>query len=310
MGKQRISGQQAYKNFGDSFRSVYRPGALTFLEKAAHARATDHMYGTSVAELGHPEYLALQAGESRTANAVISFVDIRGFTKLSFVLDADELLRIVQALTIASINVINDGGGYIGEFTGDGVMAYFGDSSTSDQEAAMAALETTSLLFKTVEEIVNPELENDGIDPIRIAAGMEYGEVLWSRIGTSAATQIKPVGNATFLAGKLSSAETKAWECKIGGDLARFIPDEYKTKVQQYGPYTVKKTQIPRELYLLDWRQLANDSLINQAQFEQRMRSRAVLPVSGVIGTSKVVKPSAETNPGPRPLKDQPFLGE
>src|SRR6185312_15926008 len=106
-----------------------------------------------------------------------------GITKLSFALDSEELLRVIQALTEASIRAIHDGGGYIGEFTGDGVMSYYGDSTLSDEEATLAALETMSVLFKSVEDIVNPKLKVDGLDPIRISAGMEFGEILWTRIG-------------------------------------------------------------------------------------------------------------------------------
>ncbi|HTS05065.1 MAG TPA: adenylate/guanylate cyclase domain-containing protein [Candidatus Eisenbacteria bacterium] len=312
MGKQRVSGKQAYQNFGEVFRSVYRPREFSVLEKAGKIRATDQMYSASqTGELGHPEYLHLQAGASRTANAVVSFIDIRGFTKLSFVLDPEELLKIVQGLTQASINVITDGGGYIGEFTGDGVMAYFGDSSTTDDDATMAALEATSLLFKTVEEIVNPELKADGIDPIRIAAGMEFGEVLWSRVGVGTSSQVKPIANATFLAGKLcSAAHTQSWECKIGSQLARWVPDDYVTKVKQYGPFTVKGKQVSRELYLLDWRKLATDTLNDQGKLEESIRSRARISPFGVLGTTSVVQPTKPANPGPRPLKDQPFFGE
>lgn len=308
MGKQRITGQQAYKNFGDTFRAIYRPQPLTMLEKAARATFTDHVRAAQ--ELGHPEYVNLQAGESKTANAVVSFIDIRGFTKLSFVLGPDELLRIVQGLTEASINVITDGGGYIGEFTGDGVMSYFGDSGITDAEATLAALETTSLLFKTVDEIVNPELLTDGIDPIRIAAGMEYGEVLWSRIGKGNASQVKPIANATFLAGKLCSGNhTEAWECKLGAQLARWVPDEYKTKVKQYGPYKVKGKEVSRELYLLDWRQLAKDALLERAKLEQRLSAKFRGAATPLVG-GKIVQPAPGVNPGPRPLKDQPFFGE
>ncbi len=307
MSRRRISPQDAYKNFGNVFRSVYKPAKINILEKAAGIKVTDSIQAAGAATLGHPEYVNLVPGETRVANAVISFIDIRGFTKLSFVLQAEELLRIVQGLSQASINVITDGGGYIGEFTGDGVMAYFGDSSTSESEAVVAALETTSVLFKTVEEIVNPELKNDGIDPIRIAAGMEYGEVLWSRVGIGAASQIKPVANATFLAGKLSSSITSAWECKIGAQLARWVPDEFKEKAPQYGPYTVKGKQVARELYLLNWRKLANESLLDQTKFEQTLRSYGTAP--GFLSGTKIVEPATKNTPGPRPLKDQPFFG-
>jgi class 3 adenylate cyclase len=271
MVKQRISGQQAYKNFGESFRKAYlNPTPLTKDSAVMERLAT-----SGVTTLGHPEYSGLKLGETQLAKAVVGFVDIRGVTKLSFALESKELLRVIQALTKASIRAVREGGGYIGEFTGDGVMTYFGDSSTSDEEATLAALETITLLFKSVDEIVNPELKQHGLDPIRIAAGLEFGEVLWSRIGIAEISQLKPIGTATFLAGKLSSGKyTSAWECKVGAELARWIPDEHKKKVEQYGPVSVNKEQFSRELYLFDWKQFANDMLLDQAQLEDRVRKR------------------------------------
>jgi class 3 adenylate cyclase len=308
----KISSRDAYKNFGDVFRSAYQPKRFQeqLTKQASAGLQLPQPVQASAVSLGHPEYIALQPGETRTSNAVVAFVDIRGFTKISFVLDPADLLRIVQALTEASIRVIRDGGGYIGEFTGDGVMAYFGDSSMSDTEATTAALETTSLLFKTVDEIVNPELKGEGIDPIRIAAGMEYGKVLWSRIGTLEASQIKPISRATFLAGKLSSSDTKAWDCKIGAELAKWVPEEYLAKVPQYGPFTVNGKQISCELYLLDWREVAKQALLDENKIEERIRqrARAILGGTSVLSGTTPVQP--QKTPGPRPLKDQPFFGE
>ena len=53
--------------------------------------------------LGHPDYEHLKLGESELGEAVILFYDIRGCTKLAIALESDELLRIIDALTKASI---------------------------------------------------------------------------------------------------------------------------------------------------------------------------------------------------------------
>jgi len=307
MARQRVSGQQAYSNFGESFRRAY--DKATPLQKSARTTAS---FATDSAEtLGHPEYINLQAGESLLANAVVSFVDIRGVTKLSFALNSSELLKIIQALTEASIRAIHDGGGHIGEFTGDGVMAYFGGSSQTDEEATLAALETASLLFKSVEEIVNPEIKKHGLDPIRISAGMEFGEVLWSRIGVGNISQLKPIGTATFLAGKLSqSSFTGSWECKVGGELAQWIPEEFRQKTKQYGPVMVNREQFSRELYLFDWRRFAAETIANQLILEDSVRKRFSdsRGLAVLTSTTRIVPPSTTGTSGPRPLKDQPFF--
>jgi adenylate cyclase len=307
MARQRISGQQAYRNFQESFQRSFRK-ATPFTKDAM---VTESLAAGTVTTLGHPEYINLKPGQTKSARAVVGFVDIRGVTKLSFALESGELLNVIQALTEASIRAIHEGGGYIGEFTGDGVMAYFGDSSTTDEEATLAALETTSLLFKSVEEIVNPELKQKGLDPIQIAGGLEFGDVLWSRIGLDDVSQLKPIGTATFLAGKLSSSKyTAAWECKLGGQLASWIPDEYIKKVQQYGPVSVNKQQYSRDLYLFNWQQFARDTLLNQKNLEDQVRKR--FSGAGILGSvasgTRVVTPASPSQSGPRPLKDQPFF--
>ncbi len=302
----RLSGQEAYKKLENRFRTAYYGGGLPeSLQKTGLAAVAD----ASATFLGHPEFVNLKVGETRKATAIVSFLDIRGFTKLAFALENKELLRIIQALTETAVNGVKDGGGYIGEFTGDGVMAYFGDSNTTNEDATLAALETTSLLFKTVKEIVNPELKDAGIEPIRLAGGMEYGEVLWSRIGVGVSSQVKPISEATFLAGKLATRPfTDTWQCKIGAELAAWLPDQFKTKARAYS-FELNGRSYSRELYTFDWAAFATQTLQNQTILEQTIRSkRAAASAAAVLSGTRVVVPDPSARSGPRPLKDQPFF--
>lgn len=299
----RPNGQEAYRKLQDNFRTAYRSSGLAESAKTVQAGTA-----TTATFLGHPEFVNLAIGQTRRATAVVSFIDIRGFTKLAFALEDKELLRIIQALTEAAVNAIRDGGGYVGEFTGDGVMAYFGDSLTSDEDATLSALETTSLLFKTVKEIVNPELKDAGVEPIRLAGGMEYGDVLWARIGVGSTSQLKPISLATFLAGKLATQPfTLTWECKIGEELAAWLPSEFKKKVEAYS-FELKGKSYSKELYLFDWPAFATQTLQNQENLEKSIVSKRLsASPSGIFAGTKTVIPDLSRS-GPRPLKDQPFF--
>ena len=298
----RPNAQDAYQKLQDQFRTSYRSSITESFQKAAQTGAA-----TSATFLGHPEFVNLAVGQTRRATAVVSFIDIRGFTKLAFALEDKELLRIIQALTEAAVNAIKDGGGYVGEFTGDGVMAYFGDSSTTDEDATLSALETTSLIFKTVKEIVNPELSEAGIEPIRLAGGMEFGDVLWTRIGVGTTSQLKPISIATFLAGKLATRPfTSTWECKIGSELAAWLPDEFKTKAQAYS-FESKGKPYSRELFMFDWSAFATQTLQNQLNLEKSILTKRANAFPTIVAGTRTVVPDA-SRPGPRPLKDQPFF--
>jgi len=283
MSRRHLAPKDAMETFQKAFRSSYRRAQITQLSEAQRIMASQSIEpaGEPVIPLGHPEHQSLRVGETEKATAVVAFIDIRGCTKLAFALAQEQLLLTVQSLTTASVRAIYDQGGYIGEFTGDGVMGYFGDSETPDEDAVVAALQATTLLFKTVKEIVNPELRETGTPEIRIAAGLEYGEVLWSRIGIGETSQVKPISAATFLAGKLAThGYTKAWECKMGAWLASWVPSEFKDQTKSYEFSHGDKT-FSHELYNLDWENYAMAVLQDEESLARRLKNTRLGTGSG-----------------------------
>jgi class 3 adenylate cyclase len=179
-------------------------------------------------QIGHPRYKELPFGQSEKANAVVLFLDVRGFTRLSIELENDELIRILQKLSIACVATVYQHGGYIGDFTGDGIMAFF-----DKDEAALASLQAATDLLMGVRDFVNPALKRDGDTGINVAVGIEYGEVVWTRIGLSRISQVKPVSEVTYVAGKLATRDhTSKWDCCIGEQLASVIPDGLAKRVE------------------------------------------------------------------------------
>jgi class 3 adenylate cyclase len=263
------------RSFGELFSSAYDRVRQPELRK--HIAATDALSSLALkaeAELGHPDFEHLGIGETKESQGVILFLDVRGFTKLSFALSNEELLRILLALTEAGVASVVQYGGHVIEFTGDGIMAAFGDAVTAPESAAFAALRTAAVLLKGVRDDVNPRLKQVDTEPIRTAIGMEFGEILWSRIGSLGTTQVKPISEATFLAGKLATGDlTKAWEAKVGADLAAWIPDDFKTPVPKY-EFTLNKTYYSRDLYLFKWQQFGDAYQLHPDQVRKRLVER------------------------------------
>lgn len=265
----------AERTFEDLFSGAYRRAKATGVTKFAEARdSLPLLKAEAAAKLGHPEFEHLRVGETKDGQGVVLFLDIRGFTKLSFVLSNNELLWILQALTEAAINSVIQFGGHVMEFTGDGIMAVFGDSQLHPELAAFSALNTTAFLMKGVQENVNPRLENLGTEPVRTAVGMEFGEILWSRIGILNTTQVKPISEATFLAGKLScGGRTKAWEAMVGASLAEWIPDDFKVRAPKY-EFVANGVGYSRELFLFKWEQFGRANQLAGATLKSRLLGR------------------------------------
>jgi adenylate cyclase len=270
-------------SFQELFSGAYNRTLREAVEKrfelreggAARQAAIDQLASVATLRaLGHPEFEDLDVGETREGQGVVFFLDIRGFTKLSFVLDNAELLRILQALTETAVASVTQFSGHVIEFTGDGIMAVFGDSKNTPEAAGFAALHTTSFLMKGIQEVVNPALERAGTEAVRAAIGMEFGEILWSRIGIFGTTQVKPVSEATFLAGKLSTGErTKAWEAKVGAYLATWIPDDYKVQVPKF-KFIANGVEYSRELFLFKWDQFGATYRMSAAGLQKRFFAR------------------------------------
>ena len=223
----------AERSFKELFENAYGSSRAQKVAYTADMRAMqESVVGTKV--LGHPEYEFLQIGQTIEGKSLVFFLDIRGFTKLCFVYSNEALLKILQALVETAVKSIAQFGGHTVEFTGDGVMAVFGDSKMTAELASFAGLHCTAFLMKGVRDVVNPRLKEAGTEPIRIAVGMEFGDVLWARIGVLATSQVKPISEVTFLAGKLSTGKyTDSWEAKVGEHLAVWIPDEFKGKDEE-----------------------------------------------------------------------------
>jgi class 3 adenylate cyclase len=257
--------------------------------------------------LGHPEFEHLQIGQIAESKNVIFFLDIRGFTKLAIVLENRELLRILQALTVSCVKSVLLYDGYVGEFTGDGVMAYFGDKKKTSEEAAFGAISTASFLMKGVRDVVNPALKRGGNEPIRVAVGMEFGDVMWSRIGLEGHSQVKPVSEVAFLAGKLSTKEfTRPWQCKTGQSLAEWIPTGFKERADSY-TFDFDGTSYAREIYLFKWDKFADDYDVKGDLLKVQMLQRK-FGIAAPFAATRIVQPEPPGRSGPRPLKDQPFF--
>jgi class 3 adenylate cyclase len=291
--------------FRDLYDSAYNSFAA---QKAARTAATTILAESAKlgAALGHPNFESLTIGQTAESKALVFFLDIRGFTKLSFIYTNEELLRILQALTAASVISITQFGGHVIEFTGDGVMAVFGDTSTNSEEACFAGMHCASYLMKGVRDEVNPLLKAAGTEPIRVAIGMEFGEVLWSRIGITGTSQVKPISEVTFLAGKLSSSKyTNAWEAKAGEDLAAWIPDDFKLRAKRY-EFSVNEKSYTRELYLFKWKEFGDEYQSDAPRLRSRLLAKKLGP--SVLTSSRVVQPNPSARTSARPLKDQPFF--
>jgi len=139
------------------------------------------------------------AGERR--DVTILFQDVRGFTTIAERTEPAVLVQVVNRLFTEMVGAVEEQGGIIRVFTGDGVMALFGApvAHPDDPERAVrAALDMVARL-----PALNRQLEAEGLETLRIGIGIHTGEVVAGRIGPDRRSEYSVVGDAPNLASRI-----------------------------------------------------------------------------------------------------------
>lgn len=270
--------------FKEAFRSAYYgEGAVT---KGLRDVA---------ATVGAPHHDDLDVGQVREARVAVTFVDLRGFTKLALALDDRQTVRILQSVLIAANVHFAGFGGSVMDFT-DGAMAVF--ERDDDDEAVWDAARAIAYILSDIRTVVNEDLQVAEDHTVRAAAGLEFGDVLWTRLGDERTNQVKPISGVSFLAGKNSqSGQTNAWEALMGPGMSDRIPDDYKARSQAYAfQFDGEQFSYPR--WVFDWQQYLTDLARDEGSLRGRFSSLMV-PAGG-----RVVTPAPTAA---RRLRDEPY---
>jgi len=124
----------------------------------------------------------------------ILFTDLRGFTALSEEMEPVCLFKLVSKLLGHQVKLINEFGGYVDKFGGDGVMAVF-DGPNMVVQSCLCALEISRTSHQVIP-VESQRLWQSGI-------GIHTGRVVIGNIGSPDHLDYSAIGNAVNLAARL-----------------------------------------------------------------------------------------------------------
>ncbi|QRM29606.1 adenylate/guanylate cyclase domain-containing protein [Microvirga sp. VF16] len=149
----------------------------------------------------------------------VLFCDLRGFTTLAERRLPFDTVFILNRYFEAVGESVEDAGGYIDKFIGDGVLALFG-LKTTPQQAAKQALDA-ALRIKAALVHLNEEYESEFEHPLKIAMGLHAGPAIVGQMGYGQATSLTAVGDTINAASRLEGlAKELNVELVISEDLA------------------------------------------------------------------------------------------
>jgi adenylate cyclase len=142
----------------------------------------------------------------------ILFADLRAFTALASKKLPFDVVFLLNRYFRAMGTAVEEAGGRVDKFIGDGVMALFG-IGRGPGEGCRQALDAARRMSEKLEQ-VNTLLAHDLEAPLRIGVGIHVGPTIVGEMGFGRVTSVTAIGDAVNTASRLE-ALTKDYACQL-----------------------------------------------------------------------------------------------
>ncbi len=191
----------------DEARVLRRVGAAANVRLACQVRPTKDVTVTPLLPAtaqpsdahARPDYI-----EGSERELAIMFVDIRAFTRLAEKKLPYDTVFVLNQYFRAMGSAVEEAGGRLDKFIGDGVMALFGVDS-EPKEGCRQALIAARAIAASLEDL-NANLKEDLDEAIRIGIGIHTGPVIVGEMGYAAVRSVTAIGDAVNTASRLETA--------------------------------------------------------------------------------------------------------
>ena len=144
---------------------------------------------------------AAMQGEERTI--AVLFADIRGFTGIAEAKLPYDVVFVLNRYFRSMGEAIEQAGGRVDKFIGDGIMALFGLDTTPAAGAAQALAAAKGMAEAL--RALNRLLESDLPAPLRIGMGIHIGPAIVGEMGYATAVSVTAIGDTVNTASRLES---------------------------------------------------------------------------------------------------------
>lgn len=174
---------------------------INSVAQATAAEDLSRFFSPEIADqITHSEsWIEPGTGEARTA--AILHCDLQGFTKLSMDRPANEVISLLAEYQSRMVPVIQQHGGTIDKFLGDGILATFGAAVSTDHYAADC--------LRAMEDLVDEaghwsrDREAEGKLAMKIRFTSAVGPIVFGAVGDDSRLEYTVIGEPVNLAAKL-----------------------------------------------------------------------------------------------------------
>ncbi len=204
-------------------RVLQRVGASEATRLACQLRPTSNVAVTpllaadATAREGHRQSSISQGAEKDVA---ILFADIRSFTSFSEKKLPYDVVFVLNQYFRTMGSAVEQSGGQLDKFIGDGVMALFG-IETNAAEGCRSALRAARQMARGLNQL-NEDLKSDLPEPLRIGIGIHVGSVIVGDMGYAQARSVTAIGDPVNTASRLEALNKDLGsQLVVSADVAR-----------------------------------------------------------------------------------------
>jgi len=143
----------------------------------------------------------VRRGEVLRIRAAILFADMRDFTALTAHLQEEAATALVNEYYDCIVPPIDERGGEVLKFMGDGVLAIFRAGESGDIEARVRAFAAARAGLLRVER---RNLEQDGVLKFEVGIALHFGNAAYGNVGSGARLDYTVIGSDVNLAARLA----------------------------------------------------------------------------------------------------------
>jgi adenylate cyclase len=141
-------------------------------------------------------------GVGHTVRAIVWWCDLRDFTRLSEVLSRDEIMELLDVFFSATVESVDEAGGEVLKFMGDGVLAIF-RCNDGDGDAAARALGAAHALIARLTAL-NDDAGRAEKTSLRCGVALHLGPVMYGNIGAPERLDFTVIGPTVNQASRLA----------------------------------------------------------------------------------------------------------
>ncbi len=192
-----------------------------------------------------PDVTAGGSPSERCADAMVLFADLRGFTRLSELLDPADLLKLLNEFFERMTRIVQRAGGTVFHFAGDALMAGFGVPATQPDAASRAVgcglrmIAQSRSLFERWPATVG------------LGIGINRGEVIAGNVGSNDYMSYTLIGDVVNVASRLTT-RARAGEVLMSKSVLASIHQWGETlDAVALPPISIRGKEQPIEAYCL-----------------------------------------------------------